>query len=65
MAKVVVVGTELGGVTVAYELREKLTKGTDILVIGEGSEFNFVPSNPWLTWEYWRRFFSNSSKSTA
>lgn len=50
MAKVVVVGTGLGGVSVAYELREKLTKDTDILVIGEGSEFNFVPSNPWLTW---------------
>ncbi|RUO48542.1 NAD(P)/FAD-dependent oxidoreductase [Pseudidiomarina donghaiensis] len=48
MSKVVVVGAGLGGVSVAYELREKLAKGTDILVIGEGSEFNFVPSNPWV-----------------
>lgn len=48
MTSVVVVGAGLGGVSVAYELRQALPKNTDIMVIGEGKEFNFVPSNPWV-----------------
>lgn len=48
MAKVIVVGAGLGGVSVAFELKEKLGKDAEISVIGEGSEFNFVPSNPWV-----------------
>lgn len=48
MANVVVVGAGLGGVSVAFELREKLAKAHQITVIGESAEFNFVPSNPWV-----------------
>lgn len=48
MARVTVVGAGLGGVSVAFELREKLPKQAPITVIGEGAEFNFVPSNPWV-----------------
>lgn len=48
MTKVVVVGAGLGGVSVAYELRESLPKEAVVEVIGEGAEFNFVPSNPWV-----------------
>src|SRR5690554_7423570 len=48
MTKVVVVGAGLGGVSVAYELRESLAKDVSIEVIGEGTEFNFVSSNPWV-----------------
>ena len=48
MANVIVIGAGLGGVSVAFELREKLPEATTIEVIGEGAEFNFVPSNPWV-----------------
>ncbi|WP_417686516.1 NAD(P)/FAD-dependent oxidoreductase [Pseudidiomarina gelatinasegens] len=48
MARVTVVGAGLGGVSVAFELREKLPKQAQITVVGEGAEFNFVPSNPWV-----------------
>ncbi|PYE34673.1 sulfide:quinone oxidoreductase [Idiomarina fontislapidosi] len=48
MSKVIVVGAGLGGVSVAFELREKLSATVDIEVIHEGNEFNFVPSNPWV-----------------
>jgi sulfide:quinone oxidoreductase len=46
MAKVIVIGAGLGGVSVAFELREVLSKQHSVMVIGEGEEFNFVPSNP-------------------
>ncbi|MFC0445622.1 NAD(P)/FAD-dependent oxidoreductase [Pseudidiomarina halophila] len=48
MSHILVAGAGLGGVSVAFELREKLPKSVTIEVIGEGSEFNFVPSNPWV-----------------
>src|SRR5690554_286419 len=48
MTRVAVIGAGLGGVSVAFELREKLPKNAKIKVIGEGAEFNFVPSNPWV-----------------
>ena len=48
MAKVIVIGAGLGGVSVAFELREVLSKQHSVMVIGEGEEFNFVPSNPWV-----------------
>ncbi|RUO76798.1 NAD(P)/FAD-dependent oxidoreductase [Pseudidiomarina taiwanensis] len=48
MTNVTVVGAGLGGVSVAFELRERLGKDVSIDVIGESDEFNFVPSNPWV-----------------
>ncbi|WP_258808220.1 NAD(P)/FAD-dependent oxidoreductase [Pseudidiomarina sp. CB1] len=48
MARVIVVGAGLGGVSVAFELREVLSKQHSVMVVGEGDEFNFVPSNPWV-----------------
>lgn len=48
MTRIVVVGAGLGGVSVAFELREVLGKDVDITMVGEGELFNFVPSNPWV-----------------
>ena len=48
MAKFVVVGAGLGGMSAAYELRETLGKGHDIVLVGVGESFGFTPSNPWL-----------------
>lgn len=48
MAKVVVLGAGIGGMSAAYELRAGLPKGTEIIVVGEGEKFSFTPSNPWV-----------------
>ena len=41
-------GAGLGGMSAAYELRETLGKGHEIVLVGNGDSFGFTPSNPWL-----------------
>ncbi len=48
MAKIVIIGAGIGGVSAAYELRATLGKDPSITVIGEGEQFSFTPSNPWV-----------------
>lgn len=48
MAHVVVLGAGLGGTIMAYELRDALGSEHQISVINKGSEYSFVPSNPWV-----------------
>ncbi|MDH5829002.1 FAD/NAD(P)-binding oxidoreductase [Luteimonas sp. M1R5S18] len=48
MAHVVVLGAGIGGMSVAYELRELLDEDATITVVGEGELFSFTPSNPWV-----------------
>jgi len=48
MARIVVVGAGIGGMSVAYELREAVGKAHPITVVGEGERFSFTPSNPWV-----------------
>lgn len=48
MARIVVMGAGLGGMSAAYELRETLGKEHEIVLVGKGGEFGFTPSNPWL-----------------
>lgn len=48
MAKVVVIGAGIGGVPMAFELREALGKSSDIQVVSDSEWFQFVPSNPWV-----------------
>jgi sulfide:quinone oxidoreductase len=48
MAKIIVMGAGLGGMSAAYELRDTLGSGHDIRVVGRGPEFAFTPSNPWV-----------------
>ena len=48
MAKFVVMGAGLGGMSAAYELRDTLGKNHDITLVGLGETFGFTPSNPWL-----------------
>ncbi|HTL15340.1 MAG TPA: FAD/NAD(P)-binding oxidoreductase, partial [Thermomonas sp.] len=48
MARIVVAGAGLGGMSAAYELRETLGKGHEIVLVGKGELFGFTPSNPWL-----------------
>ncbi|MEO6227843.1 MAG: FAD/NAD(P)-binding oxidoreductase [Thermomonas sp.] len=48
MARFVVMGAGLGGMSAAYELRGTLGKGHEITLVGKGDLFGFTPSNPWL-----------------
>ena len=48
MTHVVVIGAGLGGMPMAYEMKELLGKDDRVTVIGNGPNFHFVPSNPWL-----------------
>jgi sulfide:quinone oxidoreductase len=54
MAHVVILGAGLGGMPMAYEMREKLRKGDTLTVVGNGPNFHFVPSNPWVAVN-WRK----------
>lgn len=48
MADVVVLGAGLGGTLMAYELVAQLRAEDTLTLIGQGSSYHFVPSNPWV-----------------
>jgi sulfide:quinone oxidoreductase len=48
MSRIVVLGAGLGGVIMAYEMKEKLRPEDELTVINLGSTYSFVPSNPWV-----------------
>ncbi len=48
MTRVVVLGAGIGGVPMAFELRDMLGRKDEITVVGESEWFHFVPSNPWV-----------------
>ena len=48
MAHVVVLGAGLGGVIMAYEVKDQLGRNDRVTVINKGPMYSFVPSNPWV-----------------
>jgi len=48
MAKIVVLGGGVGGVSMAYEIRKALPQNHQVCVISERDKFEFTPSNPWV-----------------
>jgi sulfide:quinone oxidoreductase len=48
MSHIVVLGAGLGGVIMAYEMKEKLGPDDSVTVVNLGSTYSFVPSNPWV-----------------
>src|SRR5690606_32780217 len=54
MARVAVLGAGLGGVIMAYELKDHLGPDHQVTVINQGTKYSFVPSNPWVAVE-WRK----------
>jgi sulfide:quinone oxidoreductase len=54
MTRIVVVGAGIGGVPMAFELREMLGKSAEIAVVSNSEWFQFVPSNPWVAVN-WRK----------
>lgn len=54
MAHIVVLGAGIGGMPMAYELREQLRAEDRITVVSDYAYFHFVPSNPWIAVN-WRK----------
>ncbi|MDE2442384.1 MAG: NAD(P)/FAD-dependent oxidoreductase, partial [Betaproteobacteria bacterium] len=48
MAHIVIVGAGLGGMPMAFEMREAARPEDRVTVIANTSKFHFVPSNPWV-----------------
>jgi sulfide:quinone oxidoreductase len=48
MARIVILGAGIGGVPMAYEMKETVGKNHDVIVISDTPTFHFVPSNPWV-----------------
>ena len=48
MAEIVVLGAGLGGVIMAYEMKDSMREGDKLTVVNLGSTYSFVPSNPWV-----------------
>ena len=54
MARIVILGAGIGGVPMAYEMKETVGKNHDVIVISDTPTFHFVPSNPWIP-PKWRK----------
>ncbi len=54
MARIVVLGAGIGGVPMAYEMKELVKKDHEVIVISDSPTFHFVPSNPWVP-PKWRK----------
>ena len=48
MAHIVILGAGIGGMPMAFEMRESARAEDRITVISNTPNFHFVPSNPWV-----------------
>ena len=54
MAHIVILGAGIGGMPMAYEMRDLARPEDKVTVISNNSKFHFVPSNPWVAVD-WRK----------
>ncbi len=54
MARIVIIGAGIGGVSMAYEMREQARREDEVVVVSDSDTFHFVPSNPWVAVK-WRK----------
>jgi sulfide:quinone oxidoreductase len=54
MAHIVILGAGIGGMPMAFEMRELARASDKITVISNNPKFHFVPSNPWVAVD-WRK----------
>ncbi len=54
MAHIVILGAGIGGMPMAYEMRELARADDRITVISNNPKFHFTPSNPWVAVD-WRK----------
>ncbi len=45
---IMVLGAGLGGTIAAYEIRDAVKGKAEVMVVNQGEDFWFVPSNPWV-----------------
>src|SRR5579863_2079042 len=48
MAHIIVLGGGIGGVSVAYELKQAVRKEDRVTLVSNKPFFQFTPSNPWV-----------------
>jgi len=53
MADIVVLGAGLGGLPMAYEMKDLAHKDDRVIVVSDKDYYHFVPSNPWVAVD-WR-----------
>lgn len=53
MTHIVIIGGGIGGIPMAFEMRNLLKSGEEITVVSNSRSFQFVPSNPWVAVD-WR-----------
>ena len=54
MARIVIVGAGIGGVSMAYEMKALARRQDEVIVVSDSETFHFVPSNPWVAVD-WRK----------
>ena len=54
MSKIVILGGGIGGVTAAFEVKESVGNGHEVVVVSDQPQFEFTPSNPWVA-VHWRK----------
>ncbi|MBP6219573.1 MAG: NAD(P)/FAD-dependent oxidoreductase [Limnohabitans sp.] len=54
MAHIVIIGAGIGGMPMAFEMKEQTRAGDRVTVISDSPKFHFVPSNPWVAVD-WRK----------
>lgn len=48
MSQIIILGAGIGGMSAAYEIKAALGAAHRVAVVGEGGQFSFTPSNPWV-----------------
>jgi sulfide:quinone oxidoreductase len=48
MARIVILGAGIGGMSMAYEMREEARPEDKVIVVSNHPYFQFTPSNPWV-----------------
>lgn len=54
MAKIVIIGGGLGGIPMAYEMKDLAHKEDTVVLVSDKDYYHFVPSNPWIA-VAWRK----------
>ena len=54
MARIVIVGAGIGGVTMAYEMKDMVGSRHEVIIVSDSPTFHYAPSNPWIP-PQWRR----------
>jgi sulfide:quinone oxidoreductase len=55
MAHIVILGAGIGGLPMAYEMRDLARASDRVTRVSDSAKFHFVPSNPWVAVDGRRR----------